>query len=160
MVPRGLEAQTGTMPQGAALSPDGATLAVVESGVNPAALTFYDTRTLQRMRRVALTGAFGRPVWVQSSVLVAGANADALFSVDAHSGAVRTIALGKKSYPVALGCRNGVVAVATYGDGAVRIAALDALPTAAPRHLRRQAPPAHIAFGGRPGRTMFNGAAR
>jgi DNA-binding beta-propeller fold protein YncE len=128
--PRGLEAQTGTMPQGAALSPDGATIAVVESGVNPAALTFYSTRTLQRVRRVALSGAFGRPVWVNASVLVAGANADALFRVNAHSGAVRTVALGKKSYPVAVAYRDGVVAVSTDGDGAVRIAALDALPAA------------------------------
>ena len=43
-----LTVRTGTMPQGAAASPDGRELAVVESGFNPPALGLYDARTLQR----------------------------------------------------------------------------------------------------------------
>ncbi len=75
--PTGAVVQTQTMPQGAALAPDGATLAVVESGFNPPDLALYATSDLHLVRRVALRGAFGRPVWTPRGILVAGANADA-----------------------------------------------------------------------------------
>ncbi|MGA7283633.1 MAG: alkaline phosphatase family protein [Candidatus Cybelea sp.] len=122
--------QTGTMPQGAAISSDGSTLAILESGFNPPALALYATPSLRLLKRVSLTGAFGRPVWTDSGILVAGANADALFVVDPKTHNVRKIALPKNSYPIAVAARNGTVAVATDGDGAVRMGSLDALPQA------------------------------
>ncbi|MGA8574616.1 MAG: alkaline phosphatase family protein [Candidatus Cybelea sp.] len=125
--PVGPNVRTGTMPQGAALSPDGSMLAVVESGFNPPALALYSTRNLQTVRRVALTGAFGRPVWTGRGILVAGANADALFAIDPTSGRVRKIALQRNSYPVAVAANRGFVAVATNGDDSVRIGRLDGL---------------------------------
>ena len=121
------------MPQGAAISSDGSTLAVVESGFNPPALALYATPSLRLLKRISLTGAFGRPVWTDHGILVAGANADALFVVDPKSGHVRKIALPKNSYPIAVAARNGIVAVATDGDGAVRIGRLDALRRGAGR---------------------------
>ena len=120
--------QTGTMPQGAAISSDGSTLAILESGFNPPALALYATPSLRLLKRVSLTGAFGRPVWTDSGIFVAGANADALFVVDPKTHNVRKIALPKNSYPIAVAARNGTVAVATDGDGAVRMGSLDALP--------------------------------
>jgi DNA-binding beta-propeller fold protein YncE len=130
--PSGPVVQTGTMPQGAALSRNGATLAVVESGFNPPALALYSTRNLQLIRRFALSGAFGRPVWTARGILVAGANADAVFDIDPQRGAVAKIALPKNSYPVGVAASRGLVAVATNGDGSLRIAPLSGLRTAHP----------------------------
>ena len=42
--PQGLVIQTGTLPQGAAVSPGGTMLAVVESGYNSPALGLYRTQ--------------------------------------------------------------------------------------------------------------------
>lgn len=119
--------QTGTMPQGAAISSDGSTLAVLESGFNPPALALYATPSMRLLKRISVTGALGKPVWTDRGILVAGANADALFVADPQSGQVRKIALPKNSYPIAVAARNGTVAVATDGDGAVRIGKLDSL---------------------------------
>src|SRR5579863_4225321 len=81
--PQGMMTETGTMPQGAAASPDGSALAVVESGFNTPALSVYRTSDLVRRECVPLSGAFGRPVWIDGDhVLVAGANSDAIFDVD------------------------------------------------------------------------------
>ena len=81
--PQGMMSETGTMPQGAAASPDGKTLAVVESGFNPPTLGLYRTDDLKQLASITLKGAFGRPVWLDARhVLVAGANADALLDVD------------------------------------------------------------------------------
>lgn len=122
--PAGAMVQTGTMPQGAALAPSGAAIAVVESGFNQPALSIYAVPSLRLLEHVALTGAMGRPVWTARGILVAGANADAIFVVDPKSGAVRRVALRRGSYPVAVTQRNGIVAVATDGDDSVRIASL------------------------------------
>jgi DNA-binding beta-propeller fold protein YncE len=130
--------QTGTMPQGAAASPDGSRLAVVESGFNPPALTLYATPNLQLIRRVALTGAYGRPLWTNRGILVAGANADAIFDVDPTTGSVRKIALPHGSYPIAVAQSHGIVAVATDGDGSVRIAKLNGLRNARSIHIGHQ----------------------
>ncbi|MFZ0032234.1 MAG: hypothetical protein WAK84_10215, partial [Candidatus Cybelea sp.] len=119
--------QTGTMPQGAAISSDGSTLAVLESGFNPPALALYATPSMRLLKRISVTGALGKPVWTDRGILVAGANADAVFVADPQSGQVRKIALPKNSYPIAVAARNGTVAVATDGDGAVRIGKLDSL---------------------------------
>lgn len=136
--PTGLVARTGTMPQGAAISPDGAMLAVVESGFNPPALTLYATRNLQLLRRFPLAGAFGKPVWTSGAILIAGANADAVFEVNPAGGFVRRIALQRGSYPIAVAASRGMVAVATDGDGCIRIGTLHTLRSARAVHVGRQ----------------------
>ena len=99
----GLAAQIGTMPQGAAVSPDGTMLAIVESGFNPAALRLLNASTLREIASIKLAGAFGRPAWRDARhVLVAGANADVVYDVDVLSRLAEPYALPKKSYPVAL----------------------------------------------------------
>ncbi|HEV7178661.1 MAG TPA: hypothetical protein VGN11_02230, partial [Candidatus Baltobacteraceae bacterium] len=142
--PIGSVVQTDTMPQGAALSSDGSVLAVVESGFNPPTLRLYDAKTLRETRSIALKGAFGRPLWRGDHVLVAGANADAILQVDTHTGAVRTIALPAKSYPVALAAKGDLIAAATDGDGSVRIGSLENIATAQPIHIGEH--PGGLAF--------------
>src|SRR5579863_3882013 len=101
--PPQLMTYTDTMPQGAAASPDGRTLAVVESGFNPPTLRLYSTNDLTQVASVPLSGAFGRPVWLDANrILVAGANADAIFVVTVKPQAVAAIAMGKGSYPTAV----------------------------------------------------------
>ena len=126
--------ETGTMPQGAAASPDGKTLAVVESGFNPPTLGLYRTDDLKQLGSITLKGAFGRPVWLDARhVLVAGANADALLDVDLSTRTVHTIAMPKQSYPTAVATLNGrIFALATDGDASVRIGTLQDLPKAKP----------------------------
>ncbi|MGC1334290.1 MAG: alkaline phosphatase family protein [Candidatus Cybelea sp.] len=129
--PQGLVIQTGTLPQGAAVSPDGAMLAIVESGYNSPALGLYRTQDLARIAEIPLKGAYGRPLWIDGShVLVAGANADALFDVDVVAKSPRAIALGKGSYPVAVARSGETFAAATDGDSSVRIGTLDGLSSA------------------------------
>jgi len=130
--------QTGTMPQGAAVSPDGTTLAVVESGYNPPAVALYATKDLALIGRVALKGAFGRPLWLGQRVLVAGANADAIFDIDTRQGTIRSIALPHGSYPIAIAASRGVVAVANDGNGTVLVGKLAALRSARPVHAGGQ----------------------
>lgn len=143
--PAGPPAVTGTMPQGAAASPDGSVLAVLESGFNPPALSLYAVRDLHLIRRVALRGAFGRPVWTRYGILVAGANADDVFAIDPKNGSVRAFPVGRNTWPVSVAVKNGLVAVATDTDGSVRIGKLDRLGRA-----RR------IALGGQPGNMAFS----
>ncbi|MBV8117086.1 MAG: hypothetical protein JOZ01_03870, partial [Candidatus Eremiobacteraeota bacterium] len=128
--PTGSVVQTGTMPQGMALSPDATTIAVVESGYSPPALSLYRVSDLSRVGSIPLPGAFGKPVWRDAGhVLVAGANADALLDVDVRTHAIARIALPKGSYPayVAASPDGSSFAVADDGDGAVRIGALATL---------------------------------
>lgn len=101
--PAGPTATVGTMPQGIALSPDGKTLAVVESGVNPAALRLLDAKTLATIKVVTLNGAFGKPLWCsETTVCVPGAETDAIQVVDTQTGAVQPLPLEKGSWPVAI----------------------------------------------------------
>jgi YVTN family beta-propeller protein len=101
--PEGFMAITGTMPQGLALSPDGTKLAVVESGVNPAALRVLDARDLHVLQTVALEDAFGTPVWQdERTVLVPGASTNAVLAVDLRTGGVTPRAAGEYVSSVAL----------------------------------------------------------
>lgn len=145
--PSGAAVHTGTMPQGMAASPDGSSIAVVEGGYNPPALSVYHVPDLARSASVALPGAFGRPVWLDGAhVLVAGANADALLEIDVTARTVRRIAMPKNSYPIYVAAAaNGTVAVATDGDGAIRIGSLAAIGSARP-----------IAVGAQPGGLAFD----
>ncbi len=146
--------ETGTMPQGASASPDGTLLAVVTSGVNPAELLVYDTATLAQRADVPLAGAFGRPLWLDADhVLVAGDNADALFDVDVASKSVRAIPMAPKSHPIEVAkSGDGIFAVASDGDGSVRIGARDQLAHA--RAIKIGLHPGPLAFSS-DGRTVF-----
>ncbi len=132
--PQDVMSETGTMPQGAAGSPDGKSLAVVESGFNPPTLGLYRTDDLKQLGSISLKGAFGRPVWLDARhVLVAGANADALLDVDLSTRTVHTIAMPKQSYPMAVATLSGrIFALATDADASVRIGTLQDLPKAKP----------------------------
>ena len=125
-------AATGTMPQGMALSPDRSEIAVLESGYNTPALSLYRLPDLAHVTSISLPDAFGRPLWSdETHVAVAGANADAVLVVDVKSGTVQHFALPKKSYPIYIAStKDGMYAVATARDNAVRIATLTALSTA------------------------------
>ncbi len=146
--PPGAQVQTGTMPQGMTASPDGTTLAVVESGYNPPALSLYRVPSLDRVESIPLPGAFGRPLWTDDThVLVPGANADALLVVDVRARTVRRIGFPKGSYPVyaTVSPDGRTFAVATDGDGAIRIGSLESVGAAAA-----------IPIGGHPGGVLFS----
>jgi len=124
--PQTAVAATGTMPQGLALSPDEKRLAVVESGTGPAALRILDVPSLKLERVIKLKGAFGTPVWQDNgSVLVAGANADAVLAVNVDDGTIaHTYAIGKDSWPAAIAAgpaHANSIAVANDGTASVTV---------------------------------------
>jgi len=101
--PAGPLATVGTMPQGIALSPDGKTLAVVESGYNPPALRLLDAKTLATIKVIDLKGAFGKPIWCgRMLVCVPGAATDAIQVVDIARGIIQPFPLAKGTWPVSL----------------------------------------------------------
>ncbi|MBV9057304.1 MAG: bifunctional YncE family protein/alkaline phosphatase family protein [Candidatus Eremiobacteraeota bacterium] len=131
--PQNLMRLTGTMPQGEAASPDAKEIAVVASGFNPPALEVYRARDLAQIASVPLKGAFGRPIWLDAThVLVAGANADAIFNVDTTTRIAAEIKLSKNTYPTAIAVSGGTFAVATDDDESVRIGTLETLASARP----------------------------
>ena len=142
----GLMRETDTMPQGAAASPDGAILAVVDSGFNSPTLRLYDTRDLKQTAVIPLKGAFGRPVWIDGRhVLVAGDNDDSIFDVDVVARTVERLPLPPKSHPIAIALApDGSVAVADDGDGTVRFGSLSHLAAAAAVHIGQH--PGRLAF--------------
>lgn len=101
--PSGAVAGTAPMPQGIALSPDGATLAVVESGDGPAGVRFFDAQTLRERGYAPLKGAFGRPAWDGNGhVWVALANLHALGYVATGGALERTVDTGDTTWPDAV----------------------------------------------------------
>jgi hypothetical protein len=131
--PAGPMTETDTMPQGAALSPDGKQLAVVEAGFNQPSLRIYAVSDLEQLAQIPLSGAFGRPVWRDGThVVVAGANADAVFDVDVARQRVTAYKMPAHSYPVAVALNGATVAVGTDGDTSVRIGSLQDAGTAKP----------------------------
>jgi DNA-binding beta-propeller fold protein YncE len=146
-------ARTGTMPQGAALSPDRRELALVESGFNPAVLHVYDAATLASIAAVPLAGAFGRPLWLDPNhVLVAGANAQALLDVDVAARSVKKIPLPPHTFPIGVARAGNLIAVATDDDGDVRIGTLQSVAKAKAIHVGTH--PGGLAFSS-DGRTLF-----
>lgn len=120
--PIGPLAQTGTMPQGIALSPDGSLLAVVESGDEPAALRVLQTPGLRVVKVIALKGAFGKPVWTDNShVLIAGANTDSILNINVRSGAIAQAPAGKGTWPAALAVNGSKIATVNDGDATASI---------------------------------------
>ncbi len=141
------------MPQGAAASPDGKELAIVESGFNPATLRLYDAHTLKQVAAIPLPGAFGRPLWLDARhILVAGANAEALFDVDSMTRTMQRIPFPARSFPIAVARSGSTVAVATDDDGNVRIGTLQSVARAAPVHVGTH--PGGLAFTP-DGQTLF-----
>ena len=141
------------MPQGAAASPDGRQLAVVEAGFNPATLGLYDPRSLTRIASIPLWAAFGRPIWLDAHrVLVAGAGNQSLLVVDTTTRSVRKIRLGAHTYPVAVARSHDTIAVASDDDGDVRIGSLATIAAAKPIHVGTH--PGGLAFSC-DGRTLF-----
>jgi YVTN family beta-propeller protein len=125
--PSGALAVVGTMPQGIATSPDGTVLAVVEGGFNPPALRILGANNLVVRATIPLTGAFGKPVWLdERHVLVAGANTDALLDVDVQNGTVEELPVGKGTWPaaVALSRDHKVAASANDMTGTVTVGPL------------------------------------
>lgn len=140
-------ATTGTMPQGLALAPDGARLAVVEGGVNPPALRFVNPNDFNDMHVVPLEGAFGKPVWLaDGTVDVPGANADAILNVNPDGYAVQTIALHKGAWPVALAFHAGETQMATANDGDGTVSLLDAPAFAESKHIDVGPHPADVVY--------------
>jgi DNA-binding beta-propeller fold protein YncE len=128
--PAGPLATVGTMPQGIALSPDGKTLAVVESGDTPPALRLLEAKTLQTNSVIPLKGAFGKPVWLDNThVLVAGANTDALLTVDVKNQQIAYLSTDKNAWPatVALDSNGPLAVVANDGNGTIVTSTLVAL---------------------------------
>jgi DNA-binding beta-propeller fold protein YncE len=137
-LPQGTMVTVGTMPQGMALSPDGTQLAVLESGVDPAALRILNVPSLTQRTVVALPGAFGKPLWSDAShLVVAGANADAVLSVDVSSGVVtRVLETGKGSWPAAVALdAGGHIASANDGNGSVTVSGTNIAVGAHPSDL-------------------------
>lgn len=106
----GLVRDVGLFPQGIALSPNGRSLAIVNSGFDNPSLVILNAKTLSQRREIALPGAFGMPVWLDAShLLVAGANDDAIENIyvggdevnrSLFSGTIKRIALPEGSWPV------------------------------------------------------------
>lgn len=153
--PVGLIAATGTMPQGIALSPDDASLAVVESGFNPPALRIISTSGLKQQKAIPLRGAFGTPVWIDASnVLVAGGNADAILDISIASGSIYEIPTGKESWPAAVALAPDRSLVATADDGTATIT-LAAFPSGADaRSVAVADHPSDLVFS-KDGRTLY-----
>ena len=151
--PPALSVRTDTMPQGAAASPDGREIAVVEAGFNPATLVLYDAATLHQIISIPLWAAFGRPIWLDAHrLLIAGAGNQALLIVDTRARTLQKIRLAAHTYPVAVARSGETIAVATDDDGNVRIGTLHTIADAKPIHVGTH--PGGLAFS-RDGRTLF-----
>jgi len=97
--------QTGTLPQGAAFTADGAHLVVVENGQAGAGVRILDAHTLALERTLALEGATGDPLADASGdgFWVSAAAVDALVHVDTATGAIdRTIQLPEPFWAAAI----------------------------------------------------------
>ncbi|MDP9110059.1 MAG: hypothetical protein M3M96_00285, partial [Candidatus Eremiobacteraeota bacterium] len=120
--PQGAVTETGTMPQGLALSPDGTRVAVVESGVNPPALHIFASNDLHSLSTIALKGAFGKPVWLDAeNVLVAGGNTDALLEVNVSTGGVTQAPLAQRAWPAAVAVSSQGMVATSNDDGSVTL---------------------------------------
>lgn len=110
---------TGTLPQGAAASPNANLLAVVESGFNPPALRIFDAHTLRQVVTFPLKGAYGRPVWLDDRrVMVPGANAHALYVCNVFERTTATTSLATSSYPIAVAFSKDRKQMAVVNDDA------------------------------------------
>ncbi|MEO9170452.1 MAG: bifunctional YncE family protein/alkaline phosphatase family protein, partial [Candidatus Baltobacteraceae bacterium] len=118
--PSGAMTETGTMPQGISLSPSGSKIAIVESGFNPPALRIVSASDLHTIDEISLPGAFGSPAWQdERTVLVAGANANAVLRIDIETGSItRTPVPG---WPAALAAHGDTIATADDDTSAISL---------------------------------------
>jgi len=119
---------TGTLPQGAALTADGAHLVVVEDGQAAAAVRILDAHTLALERSVAFSGATADPLPdpAGSGVWVSTAGDDAIVHLDAQSGTIdRTIPLPKGFWPSAIVRSPNGEALAVSGELAAAVVFVD-----------------------------------
>lgn len=138
------------MPQGLAISPDGSTLAVLESGASPAALRLLDSGTLRERATIPLKGAFGQPLWRDDShVLVAGANSGTAYDVNARTQTVDEIPVGKNAWPAAVAVHGTDVATANDGDASATL-----LVGSGARRLDAGEHPSAVAFS-QDGKTLY-----
>jgi YVTN family beta-propeller protein len=129
---------TGTLPQGAALTADGAHLVVVEDGQAAAAVRIFNARTLAPERTVAMTGAVGDPLpdAKGSAVWVSTAADNTLVHLDAATGTIdRTIPLPKPFWAAAIVRSPDGKTLAASGELANRVVFIDLATGAVGREI-------------------------
>jgi YVTN family beta-propeller protein len=156
--PEGAVATVGTLPQGIAVSRDGARVIELENGYRKPVLRVLDALTLKELRAIPLAGAFGAPlqdadgagVWVN----VAGAFQEQIAHVDTASGEIdRDVSLPVPFFPVALArAPDGTLAVA--GDLADRVLFVDPLAERVSASSSVGRHPAALAFSA-DGKTLY-----
>lgn len=153
--PTGPVAAVGLFPQGMALSPNGARLAVVDSGDGPAELRIVNAQSLRAIRTIRLAGAFGKPIWLDAShVLVAGANTDAILRVNVRTDTVTEIPVGKGTWPASIALSPNGRLIAASDDGDARVSFIAPVNSAHPFAIRVGAHPSALAFS-TDGKTLF-----
>ncbi|MFN2529145.1 MAG: hypothetical protein ABR584_10570 [Candidatus Baltobacteraceae bacterium] len=125
--PKGPVANTGPMPQGLALSPDGQLVAVLESGDGPPGVRIFEAATLHERTFVALKGAFGDPVWDGNGTLwVALANVHAVGRINVLTGTLeRSIETGDQTWPASVALSPDGKSLAFSDDATGHIGVID-----------------------------------
>jgi YVTN family beta-propeller protein len=150
--PAGPVGMVGTLPEGIALSRDGASAFVLEGGHQKPALRVLDTRTLSIQRSVTFATAYGTPlrdangdgVWIANTQTFG----EQIAHVDTTTGHVdRTISLPIPFFAVALARSPDNRTLAVAGDLAHEVAIIDA----ASGEIR-----ARIAVGRHPSAVIFS----
>lgn len=153
--PTGAVATVGLFPQGMALSPDGTRLAVVDSGDGPATLQIVNAQSLQTIRTIHLSGAFGEPIWLDSTrVLVAGANTDAILRVNLRTGTVAEIPIGRGTWPASIALSPNRKTIAASDDGNARVSLVNLGGSEQPLAIPVGAHPSALTFSTH-GKTLF-----
>jgi YVTN family beta-propeller protein len=127
--PTGQVAATGTLPESARVTADGAHLIVLEGGQAGAAIGFYDPQTLAPQSRLKLDGAFGDVVADASGdgFWAATAGSNSLIHVAAGSATIdRTLALPQFFWASAVAVSPDRKTLAASGDQLQEVALLDA----------------------------------
>jgi DNA-binding beta-propeller fold protein YncE len=144
-------ATVGTLPEGLAITPDGARVIEVEGGYDKPALRVLDAATLHELRSVPLGGAFGVPlrdpdgdgVWVT----IPGTYQEQIAHVDTDRGIVdRDISLPLPFFPVALARSPDGALLAVAGDLGGRVAFVDPRAERVVATVRVGLHPAAVAF--------------
>ncbi len=140
---------TGTLPQGAALTSDGAHLVVVEDGQADADVRVFAAGDLKPERTIALAGASGPPLPdVAGSGFWVGLGAqDALAHVDAGDGSIdRTLALPEPFWVSAIVRSPDGATLAASGDAANAVVLIDPLHGIVSPRIRVGRHPNGLAF--------------
>jgi YVTN family beta-propeller protein len=140
---------TGTLPQGAALTADGAHLIVVEDGQADGDVRVFDARTFAPQRSIALESAAGPPLpdAAGTGFWVGLGAADALAHIDAASGAIdRTIPLPEPFWVSDIVRSPDGKTLAVSGDLADSIVLVDGASGAAGPRIRVGRHPSGLAF--------------